>query len=199
MPIQRSGPPLLGTQIYFARSPTPQECEDGQPAHQTLPGTILPQTFDIFCHSPARGITGGEMATVCLDNQVFYNPNPPVAVGPGPASRGLLVQKRDSSSPAPFLSPPPPQDTYDSQHGGAGKSQDNAILIPSDVESDDDLDDGRSDTSFESLGGLLLDARNKVKSGSVTSTGTCLDLAFLGRPNTLTYLSRQRCRHCSRR
>ncbi|KAM7209934.1 DHS-like NAD/FAD-binding domain containing protein [Rhypophila decipiens] len=55
--------------------------------------------------------------------------------------------------------------------GGAGTSADDAILISSDDESDDDLDEGRSDTSFESLDGLLQNARNKVKSGRVTGTG----------------------------
>ncbi|KAK4206225.1 DHS-like NAD/FAD-binding domain-containing protein [Rhypophila decipiens] len=55
--------------------------------------------------------------------------------------------------------------------GGAGTSADDAILISSDDESDDDLDEGRSDTSFKSLDGLLQNARNKVKSGRVTGTG----------------------------
>ncbi|KAM7208844.1 hypothetical protein V8F06_014915 [Rhypophila decipiens] len=50
-------------------------------------------------------------------------------------------------------------------------SADDAILISSDDESDNDLDEGRSDTSFESLDGLLQNARNKVKSGRVTGTG----------------------------
>ncbi|KAK3312479.1 DHS-like NAD/FAD-binding domain-containing protein [Apodospora peruviana] len=54
---------------------------------------------------------------------------------------------------------------------GVGTSTDDAILISSDDESDDDLDEGRSDTSFESLDGLLRNARNKVKCGRVTGTG----------------------------
>jgi hypothetical protein len=65
------------------------------------------------------------------------------------------------------------------QSGDAGKSQAEVILIPS----DDEFDlDGRSDTSFESLGGLLLDVRNTVQPGRISSTGMYLDLAFLGRP-----------------
>ncbi|KAM7210445.1 DHS-like NAD/FAD-binding domain containing protein [Rhypophila decipiens] len=63
---------------------------------------------------------------------------------------------------------------------GAGTSADDAILISSDDESDDDLDEGRSDTSFESLDRLLQNARNKAKYGRVTGTGMCLDLALLG-------------------
>ncbi|KAM7184498.1 hypothetical protein V8F33_012959 [Rhypophila sp. PSN 637] len=59
--------------------------------------------------------------------------------------------------------------------GGAGTSADDAILISSDDESDDDLDEGRSDTSFESLDGLLQNAHNKVKSGHVTGTGKGVD------------------------
>ncbi|KAK0702718.1 hypothetical protein B0H67DRAFT_452976, partial [Lasiosphaeris hirsuta] len=77
---------------------------------------------------------------------------------------------------------PLPQNAHDPPYGGAGTSRDDAILISSDDESDDDLDEGRSDTSFESLNGLLLDARNEVKFSRVTGTGICLDLAFLGRP-----------------
>ncbi|KAK3690214.1 hypothetical protein B0T22DRAFT_481390 [Podospora appendiculata] len=92
---------------------------------------------------------------------VFYNPL--VAAGPSPASRGLLVRKGD---PAPFLPPPPQQDAHDSRHGGAGKSQDNAILIP-DGEPDDDFDDGRSDTSFASLDELVAAASKKLKSSGV--------------------------------
>jgi hypothetical protein len=108
------------------------------------------------------------MATVCLDNQVFYKPL--VAAGPGPASRGLPVRKGD---PAPFFPPPPQQDARDSRHGGAGKSQDNAILIP-DSESGDDFDDGRSDTSFASLDELVSAASKKVKPTGLAGAGMYL-------------------------
>ncbi|KAK0655549.1 hypothetical protein B0T16DRAFT_384400 [Cercophora newfieldiana] len=66
-------------------------------------------------------------------------------------------------------------DVHDPQSDGPGRSQVDAILIPSDDEFDNL--DGRSDTSFESLSGLLLDARNKIKSGSVTGTGKGVDAA----------------------
>ncbi len=88
--------------------------------------------------------------------------------GPEPESRGLLVRKGNPST-AIFGAPSqplPPQDAYDPQRSSAGNSQDNAILIFGDGESDDDLDDGRSDASFPPLEGLLAAAHNKVKSGS---------------------------------
>ena len=116
---------------------------------------------------------------VSLDNQTFYKP--PAATGRKPASRGPWVREGGPSA-AIFgvpLHPPLLQDVHDPQRGGAGESQADAILIPSDDEFDDL--DGRSDTSFESLDELLLKAR-KVESGRVTGTGMCLDLAFLGRP-----------------
>ncbi|KAM7209800.1 DHS-like NAD/FAD-binding domain containing protein [Rhypophila decipiens] len=66
------------------------------------------------------------------------------------------------------------ENAQDPSRGGAGTSADDAILISSD-ESDDDLDEGRSDTSFESLDGLLQNTRNKLKSGRVTSTSRGVD------------------------
>ncbi|KAM7188965.1 DHS-like NAD/FAD-binding domain containing protein [Rhypophila sp. PSN 637] len=54
---------------------------------------------------------------------------------------------------------------------GAGTSADDAILISSDDESDDDLDEARFDTSFEPLDRLLQNVRNEGKSGRVTGTG----------------------------
>lgn len=61
------------------------------------------------------------------------------------------------------------------------------ILNPSDDEFDDL--DGRPDTSFESFSGLLLDARNKVKSGSVIGTGMCLEFCRLPIPSTSALLA----------
>ncbi|KAK4233277.1 hypothetical protein C8A03DRAFT_48127 [Achaetomium macrosporum] len=107
---------------------------------------------------------------VSLDSQIFYNPI--VATSPEPASRGPLLRKAKPSAAsfgAPLHPPPPLQDAHDPQRGSAGKSQHNAILIPSDGDSDDDLDDGRSDTSFPPLEELLAAAYNKFKSGSVVS------------------------------
>jgi hypothetical protein len=159
-----------------------QNSEDGQFERQMLPGTALSITSDVFCNSTMRGITGSAMA-VSLDNQRFYNPI--VATRPEPASRGPLLRKGNPSAAsfgAPLHPPPPLQDAHDPQRGSAGKSQPNAILIPSDGESDDDLDDGRSDTSYPPLEELLAAAHNKVQSGSVVSTGVCLNFASLGRP-----------------
>lgn len=117
---------------------------------------------------------------VCLDRQIFYVP--PVVAGPKPASCGPRVQEEGPSA-AIFgvpLHPPLLQNALDPQPSSAGGSQADAILIPTDDEFDDL--DGRSDTSFESLDGLLSEARNKVQSGCISGTGMCLDLAFLGRP-----------------
>jgi hypothetical protein len=110
---------------------------------------------------------------VSLDNQTFYNPA--AATGRKPASRGSRVRKGGPSA-AIFGVPlhlPLLQDVHNPQRGGAGESQADAILIPSDD------DDGRSDTFYESLDELLL---KKVESGRVTGTGMCLDVVFLGRP-----------------
>jgi hypothetical protein len=77
------------------------------------------------------------------------------------------------------LHPPPPQDVHDPQRGDARESQADVILISS----DDEFDlDNRSDKSFESLGGLLLEARNAVQPRRIPSTGMRLDLAFPSRP-----------------
>jgi hypothetical protein len=116
---------------------------------------------------------------VSLDRQIFYVP--PTAAGPKLASRGFRAQEGDPSIPTSRVPSHPllPQDVHDPQSGDTGKSQAEAILIPS----DDEFDlDSRSDTSFESLGGLLSEARNTVQPGCISGTGMCLDLAFLGRP-----------------
>jgi hypothetical protein len=96
---------------------------------------------------------------VCLNRQIFYVP--PVVAGPEPVSCGFWVQEEGPSA-AIFgvpLSPPLLQNAHDPQPSSVGGSQADAILIPSDDEFDDL--DGRSDTSFKSLDGLLSDARDK--------------------------------------
>ena len=105
------------------------------------------------------------MAPICLNKQIFYVP--PGAVDPGPASRGLPVREGDPSVAISGLAlhPSLPQDAHDPQRGGAGTSQDDAILIPSDDES-------------ISPGWL----RHTVKSSRVAGIGMYLDLAFLCRP-----------------
>jgi hypothetical protein len=72
------------------------------------------------------------------------------------------------------------QSAQDLQPSSAGGSQADAILIPTDDEPDDL--DGRSDVSFESLDGLLSEARDKVQPGRVSDIGMCLDLTLSGRP-----------------
>ncbi|KAK4127924.1 hypothetical protein N657DRAFT_235557 [Parathielavia appendiculata] len=146
-------------------------------------GTALSIPVDILCNSTTRGITGSAMATVCLDSQIFYNPT--VAAGPEPVSRGPLVRKGNPSAPifgAPSHPPPPLQDANDPQHGSAGKSLDNAILIPSDGESDDDVDDGRSDTSFPPPEDSLSAAHGKVEKSCSVNSGMCPNFASPGRP-----------------
>ncbi len=116
---------------------------------------------------------------ISLERQFFYTP--PAAADPKLASCGFRAQERDPSATTTGVPSHPPllQDVHDSQSGNAGKSQADAILILS----DDEFDlDSRSNTSFESLDGLLQDARNKVQSGCITSAGICLDLAFPSRP-----------------
>ncbi|KAK4149623.1 hypothetical protein C8A00DRAFT_37779 [Chaetomidium leptoderma] len=119
------------------------------------------------------------MATVRLNNlsnQVSYVL--PVVAGIEPASRGLRLREGGPFAPV-FgvpLRPPPLQSTHDPPRGSVGDSWDNAISISSDHEYDDDLDDGRSDTSFESLDELL---RSKVKSSSASDTDKSVD-AVLG-------------------
>ncbi|KAK4098109.1 hypothetical protein N658DRAFT_544685 [Parathielavia hyrcaniae] len=104
---------------------------------------------------------------VCLDRQIFYVP--PVA-GPEPASRGLRVQEEGPSAAifGALLSPSLLQNAHDPQPNSAGGSQADAILIPTDDEFDDL--DGRYDTYFESLDGLLSEARNKIQSGRISGT-----------------------------
>jgi hypothetical protein len=124
--------------------------------------------WHLLSTSTSRHPTRRAMA-VRLDRQIFYVP--PVVAGPKPASRGPRVQEEGPST-AIFGVPLPPsllQNTHDPRPGGAGGSQDDAILIPSDDEFDDL--DGRSDTSFGSLDWLR-----------PTTTGTYPDLTFLSRP-----------------
>ncbi|KAK3899256.1 hypothetical protein C8A05DRAFT_46630 [Staphylotrichum tortipilum] len=104
------------------------------------------------------------MAPVCLDRQIFYSPG--VTAG---CSR---------LPPPPLPPPPPPLPPFPPPlPTPAGKSQDDTILILGDSESDDDLDDDRSDASFPPLEELLAAACNKVKSGSVVSAGKSIDAA----------------------
>lgn len=117
---------------------------------------------------------------VCLDRQTFYIP--PVAAGPKPASRRPRVQEegRPAAISGVPLSPSLLQTTHNPQPGSAGGSQEDTILIPTDDELEDI--DSQFDASFESLGGLLSEARNTVQPGRISDAGICLDLAFVGGP-----------------
>ncbi len=112
------------------------------------------------------------MASVSLDSQIFFTPT--VAAGPKPWG-----QKPDRSA--------------------AGSSQDYAVLISSDDESDyGDLDDGQSDTSFPSIDELLHQSakRQDVESGSVAGAGTYPNSPSPGRVVKLIRLSRQESQYC---
>ncbi|KAK4113098.1 hypothetical protein N656DRAFT_642230 [Canariomyces notabilis] len=154
-------------QIYCARSPAPQQYEDGQLVRPMPLGAVLLTAFDVFSPLQQRGHPAWSAMAICLDNQIFYEP----------ASRGPRVREGGRSA-AIFgvpLHPPLPQDTHDPQGGSVGGSQADAILILSDDEFNDFH--GQPDTSFEWLDGLLPDARNKGESGRVTSTGKGVDAA----------------------
>lgn len=164
------------TQIYSARSPAPQQDEDGQLARHMLLGIVLLHPLP---SSTTRFPTRSAMP-VSLENQTFYNPA--AATGRKSANRGPRVREG-----GPFaailkvpLPPPLPQKAHDSQPSSAGGSQADTILIPSDNEFDDL--DGRSDTSFESINKLLPNARTKVESGRVNGAGMCENLTLLGGP-----------------
>ncbi|KAH6853074.1 hypothetical protein B0I37DRAFT_32 [Chaetomium sp. MPI-CAGE-AT-0009] len=154
-------------QIYCARSPAPQQDEDGQFARQMPPGTLLAAFLSHPLSTSTRYPARSAMP-VSLDNQTFYNPA--AATGRKPASRGPRVRKGGPSA-AIFGVPlhlPLLQNVHNPQRGGAGESQADTILIPSDD------DDGRSDTSFESLDELL---RKNVESGRITGIGNRIDAA----------------------
>ncbi|RYP31679.1 hypothetical protein DL767_005592 [Monosporascus sp. MG133] len=116
------------------------------------------------------------MATIDLDNQIFYTPSL-AAGGPKLTSRSVLA--RDGNLSAAIsgaflhklsLSPPQLQDAHDPRYGGSGASPDDAVLI-SDGESDcGDFDDSRSDTTFPPLEELLTAPRNEVQSNCVAGT-----------------------------
>ncbi|KAK3302845.1 uncharacterized protein B0T15DRAFT_257681 [Chaetomium strumarium] len=73
--------------------------------------------------------------------------SPPCGGGPKPASRGHLVRNVNPSAAilGASLRPPLPQDAHDAHRDSTGKSWHDAVLIPSDDESDADLNGSRSD------------------------------------------------------
>ncbi|KXX76732.1 hypothetical protein MMYC01_209292 [Madurella mycetomatis] len=116
------------------------------------------------------------MATVSLERQIFYTP--PMAPHPKPASRGLPTREDPSATisgafhlplppPPPPPPPPPLQNARSPRYGGTGMLQDDVIEIPSDDEPDqEDLGNGRADTSFDATLGASGDV--DVKEPSVT-------------------------------
>lgn len=99
--------------------------------------------------------TGETMAHISLDSQTFFTPP---AAELEPTRRNL----------APVMT---------------GSSQNDAVMISSDEESDyGDLDDGQSDTSFPSVDELRQRTIHEVaKPGSVASAGMCLSHPSLDR------------------
>jgi hypothetical protein len=179
LPIPRSSPPFPAHAIILRSLPSARALRRWPTCTPNASGAVL-TTFDMF----STLTSAGRATRISLERQSFYSP--PVAARPKlaakPASHRPRAQERDPSATTSGVPshPPLPQDVHDPRSGDVGKSQVEAIVIPS----DDEFDlDGRSDTSsFESLGGLLSEARNTVQPGRISGTGMCLDLAFLGRP-----------------
>ncbi|RYP64826.1 hypothetical protein DL771_008606 [Monosporascus sp. 5C6A] len=105
------------------------------------------------------------MANVTLDSQTFFTF--PLAADRKSTSRNLWARDGDSPVGSSRGSKTPQHDTDDPQRGAGGASQDDAVLISSDGESDyGDLDDGISDI-FPSIEELLAAGRKDVEPGSV--------------------------------
>jgi hypothetical protein len=128
------------------------------------------------------------MATVFLDNQIFYTP--PVVAGVTLTSHNVSAWNADVSaviSGAP-LHPPPLEDAHDPRRSGPGDLPNDTVLI-SDSESNcnnfDNSDDGRSNTPFPSPDKLLPTFGN-----SVAATGACLSFLSAKVGYTLTCSSR---------
>ncbi len=173
-PCPRSSPPFPAYAIILRSFPSAPAVRRWPTCTPNASRAVL-TTFGMF-----STLTSARRATeISLERQLFYTP--PVAAGPKLASHGFRAQERDPSATTSGVPSHPPlsQDVHDPRSGDAGKSQVEAIVIPSDGEFDLD---SRSDTSFASLGRLLSEARNTVQPGRISSTGMCLDFAFLGRP-----------------
>ena len=110
-------------------------------------------------------------AFISLDNVVFFTP--PSATGQKPASRRQvpLVPDKAPSQASSGVRQPLQQATQDPKRA-AGSSENNAVLIPSDSDSDDE--DGRPDTSLPSIEELIRAAgRHRVTTGNAASSGMC--------------------------
>ncbi len=167
--------PLLRAQLYYARSPAPQQCDDGQLARQMLQCcSSQPLACSPLNTTVSRKARNGSLprAPVLLHLLRQRVPSLRVAVlglGEGPsATTSVVPHTRRPRRMCTIL-----------KAVMLGSHRSRSSLIPS----DDEFDlDSRSDTSFESLDELLSGARDKVQPSRVSDTGMCLDLTLLGRP-----------------
>lgn len=174
LPIPRSSPPFPAHTVILRSFPSARGVRRWPSCTPNTSRAVL-TIFDMFSTlTSANRVTG-----ISLERQFFYVP--PAAAPPKLASHSFRAREGDPSATTSGVPSHPPllQDVHDPRSGNTGKSQVEAIVIPSDDESDPD---SRSDTSFESLGGLLSKARNTVQPARISGTGMCLDLAFLGWP-----------------
>jgi hypothetical protein len=114
------------------------------------------------------------MTNVTLDSQTFFTL--PMAADRKSTSPNLWARDGDPSVASSRGPKTPQHDTHDPQRGAGGASQDDAVLIFSDDESDySDLDDGKSGISFPPIEELLRAARCKdAELGSVAGVGMYL-------------------------
>jgi hypothetical protein len=115
------------------------------------------------------------MANVTLDSQTFFTL--PVAADRMSTSPNLWARDGDPSVASSRGPRTPQHATHDPQRGIGAASQDDAVLISSDDESDyGDLDDGKSDISFPPIEELLRAAGCKdAEPGSIAGIGIYLE------------------------
>jgi hypothetical protein len=136
------------------------------------------------------------MANITLDSQIFIAN--PMAADRDSTSPNLWARDRDPSVASSRGPKTPQHATHGPQRGAGGASQDDAVLISSDDESDyGDLDDGISDISFPPIKELL-SGRKDVEPGTVAGIGMYLILYPWG-VVTLTRLGRRKSQRYTRR
>ncbi|KAB5581218.1 hypothetical protein GE09DRAFT_1213625 [Coniochaeta sp. 2T2.1] len=116
------------------------------------------------------------MANITLDSQIFIAN--PMAADRISTSPNLWAPDGDPSVVSSRGPKTPQHATHDPQRGAGGASQDDAVLISTDDESDyGDLDDGTSDISFPPIEELLLAAgRKHIETGSVAGVDRSLSV-----------------------
>jgi len=158
--------------MYFARCPG---VRDARLAGYMFSRISLAEVCSSFITTTP--LTRNTMATVFLNNQIFYTP--PMVAGVTLTSHHALARNADVSaaiSGAPS-NPPPVQDAHDPRRGGPGDSPDDAFLISDselNCDDSDNCDDGRSDATFPPPDELLTAPRN-----SVAATSACLTFLSL--------------------